>query len=290
MNQILKKVIFSVFMVLMTMSGYSQNLNGYKYVIVPKKYDFLKKENQYQLNVLTKFLYEKSNFEVLYEDELPEDYARNNCLALKSDVRNKSGVLTTKLLIELIDCRGNVVFTSKEGRSKEKEYKKGYQTALRNAFNSIKALNYKYDPSIAERTVVVDPKPVTESVSVVEEEKTVEPSKILSQENNQTETVIDAKTTVTQKKGVSDNVVAQQQTATKTAAPSGLLYAQAVDNGYQLVDNTPKIVFVLQKTSLKDVFLLKNKKGNFFKKDGKWIAEYYNESGELIQQEVNVKF
>ena len=35
------------------------NLNNYKYVIVPKKYDFLKEEDQFRLNGLTKFLFEK---------------------------------------------------------------------------------------------------------------------------------------------------------------------------------------------------------------------------------------
>ena len=38
------------------------NLNQYKYVIVPKKYEFLKEANQYQMNALTKFLFENRVF------------------------------------------------------------------------------------------------------------------------------------------------------------------------------------------------------------------------------------
>ena len=36
-----------------------QSINAYKYIIVPKNYDFLRLEDQYQLNSLTKFLFTK---------------------------------------------------------------------------------------------------------------------------------------------------------------------------------------------------------------------------------------
>ena len=39
-----------------------RSLNEYKYVTVPNKFDFLKSDDQYQLNSLTKFLLEKKVF------------------------------------------------------------------------------------------------------------------------------------------------------------------------------------------------------------------------------------
>jgi hypothetical protein len=42
------------------LQGFSQrNVNDYKYVIVPEKFDFQKEPNQFKLNQLTKFLLKK---------------------------------------------------------------------------------------------------------------------------------------------------------------------------------------------------------------------------------------
>lgn len=41
---------------------FSQSVNDYQYVIVPVKYDFLSKEDQYGLNTLTKLLLQKYGF------------------------------------------------------------------------------------------------------------------------------------------------------------------------------------------------------------------------------------
>ena len=99
------------------------NLNNYKYVIVPKKYDFLKEEDQYRLNGLTKFLFEKYGFLTLMEgDDYPDDLLKNKCLALNSNVINDSGIFKTKLKIELEDCTDKVVFTSVFGETRESPY------------------------------------------------------------------------------------------------------------------------------------------------------------------------
>ena len=67
------------------------------------------------------------------------------------------------------------------------------------------------------------------------------------------------------------------------------LYAQPITNGYQLVDTTPKVVFILQKTSVENVFLIKGRDGTVFLNDGQWIAEYY-EGDELKKELLNIKF
>ena len=68
-----------------------------------------------------------------------------------------------------------------------------------------------------------------------------------------------------------------------------MLYAQAKPFGFQLVDSEPRVVYSMQKTSLKDVYILKNKNGIIHKKNEKWVAEYY-ENNQLIQKELTIKF
>jgi len=135
-----------------------KSVNAYKYVLVPKQYEFLKSADKYQLNSLTKFLFDKAGFTTLFTDDVyPQELAANSCLALKVVVDNNSGMFSTKLKINLLDCHNIVVYTTKDGRSKEKDYKKAYHEAIRKAFEEIKDLNYSYDGSlnIDQREIVI---------------------------------------------------------------------------------------------------------------------------------------
>ena len=67
------------------------------------------------------------------------------------------------------------------------------------------------------------------------------------------------------------------------------LYAQVKNNGFQLVNTQPKVVFQLLQTNLKEVFILKGSNGIFYKKGTRWIAEYY-ENNQLIQKEYLLNF
>ncbi|MDY8134438.1 hypothetical protein [Aquimarina sp. 2201CG5-10] len=124
------------------------NINDYKYIIVPEGYVFLKKNDSYQLNSLTRFLFKKQGYDAFMRGEkMPEDLIVNGCKALRVNVKKESGLFATKLIIELLDCNSNVVYTSGVGSSREKEYKKAYQEALRGAFKSIELLKYEYNGS-----------------------------------------------------------------------------------------------------------------------------------------------
>jgi len=271
---------------LISLFSYSQNeINGYKYIIVPKKFDFQKGEDKYQLNSLTKFLFNKEGFMTLFEsDKTPQDMYDNPCLGLKANVKDLSNMFSTKVIIELSDCRSAVVFTSIEGKSKVKDFKRGYQEAIRKAFESVKKLDYKYDtslvssikmePTIEEKT----PKPIAETQPNREEIKPV------SEKVEIIEEIIEDQTTTNEEFGFDDIEV------TETVKSSDeILYAQAKSIGFQLVDSTPSVVYLLQKSSIKDVYILKNKNGIIYKKDQKWIVEYY-ENDKLLQKELNIKF
>lgn len=127
--------------------GYSQiaDINNYKYIVIPEQFEFLKAKNEYNLNALTKMIYEKKGFQVFYpNEELPYEAKMDRCKVLYGDLIMDSSFLTTNLTLVLKDCAGQAVFTSKEGKSKEKEFKKAYYEALREASRSVDVLQYEY--------------------------------------------------------------------------------------------------------------------------------------------------
>ncbi|HEY9221222.1 MAG TPA: hypothetical protein VIO43_06540 [Lutibacter sp.] len=162
-----------------------KSINSYKYILVPKQFEFQKSPDQHQLNSLTKFLFEKVGFTVLFtDDSFPEDLAANRCLALMVSVNNHSGMLSTKMNIELLDCYSNKIFSTKEGMSREKEYKKAYHEAIRSAFVDIENLKYAYDGTLAadeknsEKKTEIEKLTVKEVLPAVEVRKVPEVPKV----------------------------------------------------------------------------------------------------------------
>jgi len=235
-----------------TAKGQSNTIN-YKYLIVPEKFSFLKQPNQYNLNVLAKALFEDKGFTVYYDNtEIPSEIATDRCRALVVEVDEHNSMFVTNLTILLKDCKGNVVLKSKEGKSREKEYKQSYNAAMRDAFSSFGDLHYE-----AGSTPVVNATPV----SPTQEVKTVPTAP-----------------------------VTPPATAT-TKQAEALLYAQAINNGYQLIDSAPKIVLTLLKTTVADYFIATGSSANgiVLKKDGSWFFEYYKDNA-LVSEKLSIKF
>lgn len=263
-----------------TFVGFSQSLNGYKYVIIPKKYDFQKSEDQYKLNSLAKFLFKKEGYQVLFDNqELPADLYENPCLALKANILDNSGMFTTKLAIELIsNCEKVVVFTSDVGKSKIKEYKKAHHEALRNAFKSVKAQNYAFDANSVAHKKVVKESPAIPKTPKVTKPVVKETVEEVTAPVNATEVVVD----VVEK--------AKETTTLPVESTSvNILYAQNIPNGFQLVDSTPKIVFKALKSNSEDLYYLENKAGVLTKENDRWYVTYYK-AGKLTKEELNIKF
>lgn len=253
----IKKISFVVF-VLIQISLFSQevNLDKYKYIIVAEKFDFLKKVDQYQTSSLTKFLLQKTGFEVyLNSEKYPKEINTNRCATLFARVSDDSSMFTTKCKIVLEDCYGELVYQSEIGKSKLKEYKKAYHEAIRNAYETMEGFEFSYKPSSVEKKNTISKiKKVTPQTPVV--------------------------TTVKNK---------VQQASVKQNNKIYILYAQVIDKGFQLVNTKPEVVFKVFKTNLNDVFLIESKKGIFYKVGEKWIAEYY-ENNQLNQDIYEVKF
>lgn len=280
------KILSFVIGFLMTTCLFSQSsLNNYKYVIVPKKYGFLKSDDQFQLNSLTKFLFNKYGFEAFLEGEsYPDDLMKNRCLALTTDVIKDNAFLKTKLLVELKNCNGLTIYTTQAGESREKDFNRAYSEALRGAFKDLEAMNYKY---VANNTNVIEANPA-------ETNNNTEVTKEIAQLRAELENLKQEKEAqVGQIEGA--NVSLPKGETIVTEAPSvgesnlGVLYAQAIENGFQLVDSTPKVVYKIKNTSMENVFLVEGRQATLYKKDNNWVMEYY-ENNILKQDVLNIKF
>jgi hypothetical protein len=152
----------------------------------------------------------------------------------------------------LKDCQGNIIFKSKEGKSREKEFQVAYDEALRNAFASLNDEPYKYDS-----TIVAQPQQVSAAPAAAP----------------------------------SAPAPATPPATSAAVEITGTLYAQVTPNGYQLIDTSPKKILTLLKTSMQDYYIAEAgpTNGVVFKKDGDWIFEYYKDN-KLVSQKLEIKF
>ncbi|MFD2823087.1 hypothetical protein ACFS5M_05365 [Lacinutrix iliipiscaria] len=277
-----KKVTSIIVLIFITYTSFSQNnVNDYKYVIVPNTFEFLKEADKYRLNTLTKLLFEKYGFIALKEDEtLPDDIISNSCLALKSDVLKESGVFNTKLKVQLKNCKGDIIFTSQLGQSREKKYQVAYTLALREAFNSFEVLNYSYK----ENPAILAYGASNTQANNDEIEKLKEEISQLKEEKEKATTEVK----VLPKEDVHEPVEVAVTTSEIDDTPS-ILYAQEITNGFQLVDRTPKVIYRIKKTGMNNVFLVEGKQAIIYQLDANWILEYY-ENQKLKTKMLNIKF
>ena len=131
-------VIF-LFMGVITQSFSQKSLSDYSYVIVSEQFEFQQEKDKYQLNSLTKFLFNKYGFHAYFDREVPLNVFR--CDGLWAEAEGTPGFIITKVQLVLRDCTGEVIYRTNYGKSKVKDYKKAYYEAVRNAFDDIIALN-----------------------------------------------------------------------------------------------------------------------------------------------------
>lgn len=162
---------FSTFclVVLVSTTLFAQkSIKDFKYVIVPVQYEFQKSEDQYQVNSFMKFLFEKEGFEVYFSnDNYPQELSTNSCSALKAIVNDVSSMISTKVTISLVDCHNTPIYTTPLGRTKIKDYKRGYQDAIRKAYTAMKEEEAEKEAASEFAVDEVVETPVKEAVAVV---------------------------------------------------------------------------------------------------------------------------
>lgn len=150
---------FLVIFLLVSFVGIAQNLNEYKYAILPSKFAFSKEENAHNLNAISKMYLQKYGFETYFHNEAaPDEFIESNCNKIFVDVSENSNIFITKLKITIKDCKGNILATSDQGTSKEKEYRVAYNEALRMAFDNFAILKiHQYQPSLKSLGMIGEP-------------------------------------------------------------------------------------------------------------------------------------
>ena len=217
-------------------AGYAQSpLDSYKYIIVPKRFDFLRKENQYRVNSQTKYLFEKNGFTTLLKgQDYPEDLISNPCLGVEANVIDESNSFTSKVRVSLTNCQDQVVYTSEQGISKEKDYAKSYSLALNNAFKSIAQMGYQYDPNLAIVPSFASAKTEESKAEIADSEVT--------QEEPVSEPASAAVAAAAVPAATAATVPAATETAKKETSPSGAVTYGNDNIAFFLIDQGDKLV------------------------------------------------
>jgi hypothetical protein len=252
----MKKLFFTM-LFLATSLCFSQSVNDYKYAIVPSKFEFFKDKDQYRLNTLTKLLMEKYGFVTYFDtDILPSEVAESNCNKVYVELKNTGNLFKTKLVVVLKDCKNQVLFTSLEGISKEKEYLVAYTQALREAFTSFDKLEYKYSGMQNVKTEEVS------NYKMITKDATLK---------------------------IQENGIMIVESDLEF---QNLLVAETIKLGYLLIDpKTSTIVLKLYKTSNDNVFIANSNtiNGVVIRKGQEIFFEYYQDKN-LISKKLNVSF
>ena len=272
----MKKVVLMLSLTLLGIGACYGQLNSYKYIVVPAKFQDFKNENQFRTSTLVKYLFDNEGFNVVYDNKLPVELEENPCLGARVELINQSGLFQTRTKLALKDCHGVQVMISQEGRTKTKDLEMAYREAISESFGSFRGLNYKYEPVKEEETKTTEP--ITVSFK----------NDIKSLENeSKAEISIEKEKTVSEP---AEKLDALDEPNRISVNEKDILYAQPVDGGYQLVDATPKVVYILKSTSAPDVFLVNKdgKNGVVYKNEDKWFIEMDEKGGK--SKELNIKF
>ena len=265
-------------------------LNDYKYVIVPKKFTVFKDENHLRTSTLLKHLFEKADFNVLYDDELPEDLYKDPCIAATTDLIKQSSMFQTKITIIMKDCEGNVVFSSTEGASRSKDYQEAYHEAIKESFVPFEVMGYQYKPvKKEESTVTVSFEDDIKQVGNNKEAKMASDAVVIQVATPDEQLY---KSNEPEPSDYKKAESSQQTVKEEVEEDSKEIYmAKALSNGFELISKDAQVWLTLYETSSPDVFLAKNdeQNGMVYKKESKWYFEFYDNS-DLIVREIDIKF
>lgn len=280
--------ILLFFMTLLAVGNAQQSLNQYKYIIVPKKFEGFKKQNQYQTSTLVKYLLGTNGFTAVYDDAFPPDLYSDRCLGLSVSLENESSMFATRVVLVFKDCNAQEVYRSRTGSSKIKDFKKAYNEAITDAFGSFNGFTYAYSPKAkdTEAEPVASTQIVTKEVEPQVEEQSV-PVADTTEEIAENTLVVPPPPVVR----VQEEVVETSIPGVNPESVKEVWYAQETPTGYQLVDSTPSIRLRLFKTSKAEVYLCEDdqKSGILHKSAGEWTFEYYEDN--ILKKEVlNIKF
>jgi hypothetical protein len=123
--------LFTFLFLLISSIGISQTF------IIPQKLHCARGNEDFQLKYFLKLALEKRGFTVINASELTQEQKNRPCDFYYVDVVEDNKFMSTRLQIAVYDCQRHEITLSNFGVSKEKEYKKAYQLAFREAEKSL---------------------------------------------------------------------------------------------------------------------------------------------------------
>lgn len=272
-------IVFCLLIAFQNFNFAQSDINNYKYVSVPDRFEFLKLSDQYQLNSLTKFLLKKNGFNLLEGSaNYPKDLSENRCLLLNVDVLKLKGFLKTKLEVQFRNCRSEIIYKSEIGTSKQKDFQKAYHEALRSAFESVAALEYRYEARQSS-VVAKDTSPIL---------STKAPASVEVSTPNKMPPVPEVPV-------VSSAVVVTSVPPPAPKAPQTLkdvisqdekntIQVKATNYGFKVLDVvSDKVLYTLHATIYDGVFIINNKPGIAYQRGNRWVREYVSDSKIVIE-------
>lgn len=140
----MKKIVV-VIILFAALSAFSQAFNGYQYLVIPAKFSFQKQANEYGINALIELYFKQQGFTVVSDKNQTTEMASNPCNAVYVNALKESNLFSTKIVVEIKDCAGQILLTSLKGNSRAKEFDVAYKEAFRMALKSIPDQNYKFN-------------------------------------------------------------------------------------------------------------------------------------------------
>ncbi|MBC2839607.1 hypothetical protein [Robiginitalea sp. SC105] len=288
--------------------------NSYKYMVVPTRFEDFRKTNQHQTSTILKYYLVEKGLPAVYDAQQPKEIKVDPCQAAYVNLRDESGMFQTRVVVEFSDCEGNILLETRQGSSKIKDYDSAYKEAIADALESLSGVKYTYnppataggDPAVAaSASVAATRADVADSPSremPVEEEAQTGMAEALDvardavPEGRESPAAAGgnpaASTAMAVAAGGSSAAAPANAVADQKTAPADLLYAQEIENGYQLVDSTPKVRMKLMETSQPDRFIALvdgQPKGMVYQQGTQWVHEFY-EAGELRTEALQIKF
>lgn len=254
----MKKVIITLIISVVFLPLQAQ-FDTFKYVVVPVQFKAFTQANLHKTSTLIKYYLDQRGYPAVYDLGESEELVSSPCLAVYTRLNDNSGMFTTKVSLTFLDCEGKIVFETQEGRSKEKDYQTAFKEAIEQAMLSFNGMNYSYRPP-------PEAQQKEESAVQAEPSPPVPPPPA--------------------------PVVGTAAVAINKQEIGEVLYAQAIENGFQLVDSSPKVRMKLMKSSRENTYIALidgQPKGTIYQKDDTWIHEYVKD-GEIIQTPLNIKF
>lgn len=282
MKRLLLSIILLSFTTILLAQG---QLDQYKYIVIPNQFVFLKGKDTYNLNSLTKFLFNRKGFEAyLQEDELPQDVFQDRCLAAYAEVvPAKGGFRQKRLVVVVKDCRNNILLESRVGKSGTNNHERAYQEAVRDAFVTIDNLSYNYTPNkqqetSTKETVVVAPEP--QKVDIPEKSPSVPVSGELTAAGG-------VAVVATQPQAEASPNVSFEK---KKVEADAVLMAIKTNYGYEVKDLTDSIIMNLLTTAAEGVYIVKGQDAIVFKDKGQWKISSNDGTSVTTAEVINLKF